>query len=318
MKKFYFLAGALFTALTIQAQIIVDFEELNLQEETSYNGSDGEGGFTSNNVFFKTNYNTEWSFMESGFAYSNQTDTQTPGFTNEFSVITGSGAENSENFAVNYSGGYFEFAQEVSLQNVQITNTTYSFLSMRDGDAIGKVFGSSTNASGDDDGTEGKDYFFITFSGFDADSNAVSSLDFYLADFRSNDASEHYILDEWTNVDLSAFTGVKYVTFSYTSSDVGGYGINTPTYFALDNLVYSDDVSSIAKNDAEKVSVFPNPANNVLNIQGITGDFVLYSITGEQVMEFEVNQAKTIDVSMLNSGIYLLKGENVTRKVVVQ
>ena len=67
---------------------------------------------------------------------------------------------------------------------------------------------------------------------------------FYLADYRSNDALEHYIVDRWTTVDLSAFgADTNQLQFELTSSDNvsydGGmtYYMNTPAYVAADNLV---------------------------------------------------------------------------------
>ena len=58
----------------------------------------------------------------------------------------------------------------------------------------------------------------------------------YLADFRFGDNSQDYIIDAWTAVNLSSLGQVKTLEFSVSSSDTGDFGINTPTYFAIDNI----------------------------------------------------------------------------------
>jgi hypothetical protein len=58
-------------------------------------------------------------------------------------------------------------------------------------------------------------------------------VDFYLADYRSD---EDYIINAWTWVDLTGLGAVYGLEFSLSSSDNSDYGMNTPAYFAMDNL----------------------------------------------------------------------------------
>jgi hypothetical protein len=44
------------------------------------------------------------------------------------------------------------------------------------------------------------------------------------------------VLDQWLYADLSGLGTVNGLSFSSASSDTGPFGINTPTYFAMDNL----------------------------------------------------------------------------------
>ena len=46
-------------------------------------------------------------------------------------------------------------------------------------------------------------------------------------------------MDDWRTVNLTSLGAADTLTFSYESSDVGVFGINTPTYFAADDLVLS-------------------------------------------------------------------------------
>ena len=211
----------------------VDFDDLTLPGSESFeNGSGLAGGFTSHSVGFNNNYNAAWGSWD-GFAYSNMSDTTTPGFGNQHSAFPGSGAGTGDDI---YSVGFIGFAQPPTItlpvatvvQSALFTNTTYAALSMRDGDAFSKKFG---GAAGDDE-----DWLRLTITGH-LGANTTGTVDFYLADYRFADNNLDYILDQWTQADLTSLGTVDALTFGLASSDVGAFGINTPTYFALDNLV---------------------------------------------------------------------------------
>ncbi|MBB3207948.1 hypothetical protein FHS27_003775 [Rhodopirellula rubra] len=222
----------------------IGFEDIggSLSSESYNNGSDGQGGFTAGSVSFPTAYNSTWGSW-SGWAASNVTDVNTAGFTNQFSAYTdvdgtqpGGGANGSETFAV--AGGYGvspltismpgDFA-DASFSSISITNTTYAALSMLEGDDFAKQFGGE---SGDD-----PDYFLLTIDGLNAAGESVGVIEFYLADYRFEDNSLDYVVDEWTTVDLSSLSTASSLQFTMSSSDVGDYGMNTPAYFAIDELV---------------------------------------------------------------------------------
>jgi hypothetical protein len=99
---------------------------------------------------------------------------------------------------------------------------------MKDGYAQAKKFGGS---SGDD-----PDWFLLTITGKDASGAETGTVEFYLADYRFEDSSEDYIVDDWEYVDLSSLGVVKSLEFNLNSSDAGDFGMNTPTYFAMDAL----------------------------------------------------------------------------------
>jgi hypothetical protein len=216
------------------ASVLVDLEDLSLEPNSFYNGSDGAGGFTSRGAFFN---NTFADFGEgfvawSGWSYSNMTDAATPGFENQYSAIAGGGADGSSNYAVAFAAAPGDatvtLPTAMYAQSVYVTNTTYAYFSMLDGDAFAKQFGGPT---GDD-----PDYFLLTISGLDPVGNSVGFVDFYLADYRFEANTQDYIIDSWTEVDLSALEGAEVLAFELESTDVGPYGMNTPSYFAMDNL----------------------------------------------------------------------------------
>ena len=203
------------------------FDDLGLGSESFLNGSTLAGGYTSGGIFFENNYNATWDSF-TGFAASTTTDTTTPGFTNQFSNITGSGAGGSAGFGLAFLTGRIVLPSVQIVLGAEFTNTTYAALSMLNGDAFAKKFGGPT---GDD-----PDFFRLLIEGFDAVGDSTGVVEFMLADYRFSDNSLDYVLDQWVFQDLSSLGLVKELGFSFESSDVGSFGINTPQYFAIDNL----------------------------------------------------------------------------------
>ena len=90
---------------------------------------------------------------------------------------------------------------------------------------------------GGEDGSD-PDWFKLTISGKDSDGNPTGSLPpFFLADYQAADDADDYVIADWTWVDLTGLgANTRTLEFWLNSSDTGLYGINTPTYFAVDNL----------------------------------------------------------------------------------
>lgn len=222
----------------------VDMEDQTLPPgKNFYNGSDGAGGFTSRGAHFQNHFTdfgggfTAWE----GWSVSAQTDVATPGFGNQYSayhVPTGGGAGSSQ-YAV---ASKFDFdpafpdlnVGRISLptgfrpHSVDVTNVTYTALSMLQGDAFAKKFGGLGGAD--------PDWLRLSILGLDAGDNVLGSVPFYLADYRNLNGSPDYVVDHWTTVDLTPIREARALAFLLESSDIGSFGMNTPAYFALDNL----------------------------------------------------------------------------------
>ena len=128
----------LWNTLIVLGQTVADFENFELSPESFLNESSEAGGFESGNIFLPNDYNPEYDAW-SGWAISNTTDISTPGYFNQYSAISGSGVNNSANYAVCYIFG----ESIIRLQNdavsqpvvgMYITNSTYAYLSMLEGD----------------------------------------------------------------------------------------------------------------------------------------------------------------------------------------
>ena len=251
-------------------------EDLDLGEATFYNGSDGAGSFASGDFIFQNSYNKEW-LSWSGFAASTITDNKTMGWENQYSAIPGKGALDSDAYAVVYAAGYSEVEfPETVLSGMYITNSTYTYFAMKEGDSFSKKFGGA-------DGSD-PDWLKVTVAGISSSGDTTGLTDYYLADFRFEDNTKDYIIDSWKWLDFTELGEVSKLRFSMSSSDVGDWGMNTPAYFCIDRLNYDEQppvlqnpVGTIGKNGiTEEVfyipldSVFYDPDSEIeLNLEYI-------------------------------------------------
>lgn len=308
LRELFIVLVALFSVNVLTAQ--VTFEELTLQPDTFWNGADRSGGFTSDGMSFVNYYDTTY-YSWSGFAYTNMTDTITAGYANMYSSSTGSGYSESENYVTVYDASswgntaYTTFA-ECIVEGFYITNNTYAYLSMKNGDYSGKVFGSTTDSQGVDDGTNGEDWFLLTVNGYN-NGSFVGNVEFYLADFRFTDSTQDYIVKNWQFVDLSSLNTVDSLTYTLSSSDNGQYGMNTPAYFCMDNVSFIPTLISSIKNVEFKA--YPNPCKKSLTVKSnnTINKIVVNDILGNTVFSDIVNtKTEVINTSNYVDGIYFV------------
>jgi len=298
----------------VEAQTVSTFENITLATDTFWNGSDWSGGFTSGNAIFVNHYDTAFGFSSwDGFAVSNKRDTLTSGYTNQYSSVTGSGYQ-STNYAVGYYSSYSPSPMRIKLNGAAkgkllsgfyITNSTYSYLAMRDGSALNKKFGGTT---GND-----PDWFKLTVSGYKNGGQSTDSIvEFYLADFRFADNSKDYFIKEWTWLDLSKLGNVDSIEFAMSSNDTaGGFGMRNPSYFCMDNFTTLDVHTGIddIKTSYELVSIYPNPAKNFIAIDGINDNAIcsIIDLTGKEIFRTEISNSKKVDTENWSKGIYFMR-----------
>jgi hypothetical protein len=215
-----------------------DFDELTLDPALYCADS---GGFSSGSALF-SNY-TETGYWD-GWAYSrkSQTDPIEKGLAGQYTAITGT-AHSGTNYGIGYIGFYgnvptITFGSSRVVDGIYVTNNNYAYYSMAEGDMFAKQFGVTRDAQGNIISDDDPDWFKLSITGKNADgqSTTINPIDFYLADFRG-DAASDYIVDEWTYVDLTSLGFVKSLEFSLDSSDYSYGYMNTPGYFALDTVV---------------------------------------------------------------------------------
>lgn len=263
MKPVSFLLIALTTA-SLARGAVVDFEDLSLAPNSHFDGPtsnavvvDGpwgpelHGTFESGNVQFINRYDPGMN-MWSGFAYSNENDTTSPDFANQFSAYTTQPNGNNQ-FAVGFGYldtkanlvqefdfdpsnpahlaklPYMQLPAGYTITSMQVTPITYTALTVLNGNFFSTKFG---GVSGNN-----PDWLLLTAYGTDSEGQPLPNyVEFYLADYRFEDNSLDYVISDWTVVDLTPLSAASVLYFNVTSSDVGVYGMNTPAYYAIDNI----------------------------------------------------------------------------------
>ena len=200
-----------------------------LHGKTYWNGEDGSGKLQDSIFVYTNNYNAEYGSWD-GFALSCSTSTTFNAenyMTDQYncSVL----ATNSKTFLVGYysafGNGEPTIYTTVSKTDqtrrpfypvaVNVANAAYTLTSMKNGDAYAKKF-------------DVKDYLYLYVTGY-KDGKETQSIKLPLAE-------NGRILEVWGTADLQSLGLVDEIRFKMDSSDKGEWGINTPTYFCLDNL----------------------------------------------------------------------------------
>jgi hypothetical protein len=278
-----------------------------------WNGSDGSGVFTSGNASF-TNKFVDWGggFTSwSGFSYSNKRDTLTQIYTNEYSAMTALGYNASDKYAVCYVSSYDPLpiirlngiAKGDTVDGFFITNSTYAYLTMKNGGGPAKKFG---GASGTD-----ADWFALAVYGYKDGIKNSDSVLFYLADFRFSSSAQDYIIKDWQWVDLTSLGALDSLEFNLFSSDTGAFGINNPTYFCMDNLITNNHIYVGVEEHASQIfTIYPNPANDWISIHPFYENtrVRIFDLQGKELLLSAKNAL--MDIRSLSVGVYLLQIEN--------
>ncbi len=313
MKKKLLLLSAFSLSFLFQfSQTSVStIDDVILLPDTFYNGSDNAGGFQSGNIYYHSVYDTSFGgFWSSGFAASSKTDSVTSGYLNMYSAKPAGGCLGSSSYAIGQNNSVFKLTGTSagdSIYGFYLTNTTYAYNSMRDGDWVSKKFGGTT---GND-----PDWFLLTVKKYYGGALTSDSVIFYLADYRFNNNSNDYILKSWQWVNCETLGMADSLLFSLTSSDTGAFGMNTPGFFAIDNVTTRASMVGIKESSAAvTLNVYPNPSADLVRVN-LNGEikksvhFQLYDLNGRLLLNEKKKNIGDfqLNVSDLESGQYILK-----------
>lgn len=297
MKKLLLLLSSVLTLNASAQQFSASFENYSLPNDSFDNGSSGTKEFKDAGVISPVFWDTTWGgFWAGGWALSNQTDSTREGTNGLYQSITGTAAHGS-NYLVGQNGSQMKSPGPgiaFSFVSVSVTNSSYTYHSMRDGDAFAKKFG----------GTDGNDpdYLILNITGRSDGSWYKDTVQFALADFRFADNSKDYIVSDWQEVFIYSLSSVDSLYFFLTSSDTGQFGINTPSFFILDNVIMSisDGLFELQK---PQITLYPNPAQNTLIAEGVK-QWTIYTIQGKALL---TGESENIDIRSLKSGSYVIR-----------
>ncbi|MCH5227864.1 MAG: DUF4465 domain-containing protein [Muribaculaceae bacterium] len=209
-----------------------------------------------------------YSFYNGGIALSKYHDMTLSSYENQLSVYN-STSPSGGNFAVSNGYSYYTFedpmesvyedyvgcgrvfitdaegydaeaeddyvsgvAKTASFKTVEVANTTYTYLTMKNGDGFASALT-----------PENKGWFkvqFLAFADDDQEGSPLGCVEYYLANFNESlNNGVTGISENWETVDLSTLPACSILVINFVGSDTGDWGLNTPGYCALDNFVIS-------------------------------------------------------------------------------
>ena len=247
MKKTVLMVAALLCTFACFAQV-VDFEDLTLNPNSSWIGADGTGQFTSSYLTLYNDYSSQYGSWQ-GFAYTNGTDTESNSYSNLSSCV-GHGASNSDYYVTAYIGtdwmgdnSQIPVAMKINTANSGNFANRGAYFCMP---VLLKKWVDREYASN-------HFYFKLKASAY-ANGTLIGDSEIMMADFTEGNS---YMMDDWTYVDLSWIANADSLNFIAISNDIaGGWGINTPMYFCMDDFGASNPYPEIV--DFEEFELEPN------------------------------------------------------------
>lgn len=227
-KSFLFVAALALTLVACNKQEVEDKTVATFEEAAiSPAGPESEFAYSVDTTVFleSGNYLVQQSVAYggtyvSGAVISNRTDTTFKSYADANKSIAG-GAYAGKNYVVWYEDGFtgnvIKLKTAAVVPGMYVCNNNYAYNSITKGDLIaGAPFGDN-------------DWFKLTIGGSLNGTPVNAKVDFYLAQGKS-------VVTEWTYVDLSTLGQVDQLNFTMSGSRTGDWGLNTPTYFCIDNL----------------------------------------------------------------------------------
>ena len=228
-KSFLFVAALALTFAACQKQGEVEDKFVATFEEAAISPTKAESylSYATDTVAFLQSgiYEVQQSVAYSGTYVSgavvtNITSTDFKDYTDAYKSAAG-GAYAGKNYVVWYedgfSGNVIKLKTPAVVPGMYVCNNNYALNSMKNGDDIaGEPFKQG-------------DFFMLTIGGSLNGAEVNTTVEFYLGkdtDFVTN----------WTYVDLSKLGKIDELHFSMSGSRNGDWGLNTPTYFCIDNL----------------------------------------------------------------------------------
>lgn len=322
MKKTITKIALVFSALyscSYQAQTLT-FDDLTLPGDSSYYKNTSGNDWTSGPATFRYDWDNAWSYWSGGSAYTNMTDSTHGNYTNLYGCIAHQGYNGSNNYVTMQDSSVITFSNNTTMvSGFYISNTTYAYKVIKAGNFAARKFGDTTGTNSGGMYAQGEypDWFNVTIKGYRGGNLLNDSVVFYLADYRASGTSTDYAIKNWQYVNCSSLEQVDSVLFVLKSSDTGAWGMNTPAFFAIDNLELASTVGVKELSQMDELSIYPNPTNGDLQLNYTLKtnseiSIIVADVTGKNVyttkQESVVGKNQTVlELSHLEAGVYFVE-----------
>ena len=218
---------------------VATFDDLYLPAESYWWGDtvpNYKNTFYSGSYSFANSmipYSKTWGL----FGYSNKTSKSFDPdqfITDQFNSVVGHGVNGSSNYAVVYPSHAMGHTMVVPTHKPQGDSIRGCYVTNNAWVKYVSIHGTGTDSKGKQDKhtpfTTG-DWVKLT-----AKADNGKSVSFYLADYRSSNPADHYLIESWQWLDLRSLGVVKNVTFTMDGTRHNQYGTTIPTYFCMDDF----------------------------------------------------------------------------------
>lgn len=178
---------------------------------------------------------------------------------------------------------------------IYVNNNAYPYYTIEYGDAYAEPF-------------HNNDKFALIIKGV-AEDESVKSVEVPLASISNGDLT---ICRDWKYVDLTSLGAVNELWFELTTTDIGAYGVNTPTYFCLDKLSVKNRLSGVdsTSESTERITYDRAASQVICN----PGRFIgIYDVKGNLQASSETGVLSTVG---LGAGVYIVRSGNSKIKIV--
>lgn len=264
---------------------VATFDDLYLPAESYWWGDtvpNYKNTFYSGSYSFANSmipYSKTWGL----FGYSNKTSTSfdmSTLITDQFNSVVGHGVNGSSNYAVVYPSHVMGHTMVVPTHKPQGDSIRGCYITNNAWVKYVSIHGTGTNSNGKQDAntpfTTG-DWVKLT-----AKADNGKSVSFYLADYRSSNPADHYLIESWQWLDLRSLGVVKNVTFTMDGTRHNQYGTTIPTYFCMDDFGGDRPLTTFADTvSAEVGKTKMVNLNTLLPAVDTKGASIEYAITDE-------------------------------------
>jgi hypothetical protein len=109
-----------------------------------------------------------------------------------------------------------------------------------------------------------------------------------------------YEIKELPNLSLnSEIKNTAYIYFDFNPAIITNTTLNINGYVGFSSPVQGN------------IELYPNPSNGQLTINGMeAGEVIIYSLTGQKMLEQEYTKVQVLDLSKLEAGMYVVYGHS--------
>ncbi len=176
-----------------------------------------------------------------------------------------------------------------------VCNSPYAYYTIQKGNSYANQF-------------EQGSWFKLVAHGVDANETETGTVEYYLADYRSENTEEWTLNNSWEWLDLTSLGQVASIYFTMESSDVNDYGMLTPSYFCLDKLTMSNQKSAIDETTVAAVKAYYDRSAGCVRVHTpAPAEVSVYGVNGALVARQPVAGSAAIDLTAVPSGVYIVR-----------